>query len=464
MVAGADLEPPARGEGLGQPAEPAGERGEHRPGRRAGPTSVTARAAATSDPPASRRAASFPIVARRDNASARPAYTPPSNGSTSRSATSSPSRPRTSAPTDTSSVSGAIGGRAGSAATASSPAAVSTPDARSGLERGRDTEHRPGRKGMVAPGGPHPGRRRRRRDALVGQAEGRDEVGALGAGGQQRLGSDVDREPRDLRDLQLAADPRRGLEHGHVVPGRRGEPGRRQPGDPAADDGQPGRHPSECTSSTIRVSTSGSVSGGTPWPRLKMCPAAPRPSATTRRTAASTTGQSAPQQRRVEVALDDGARPQPAGRLVERDAPVDADDVGAGRAHRPRAVRRCPTPKWMRGTRAGERFEHRPAVRQHELGVVGERQRAGPGVEELDRGRAGGDLHPQELARDHGQPAEQGVPEIGSAVHERLGLRMVARRAALDQVAGQGERRPGEADQRRRRRARRRGPATAALM
>ena len=61
---------------------------------------------------------------------------------------------------------------------------------------------------------------------------------------------------------------------------------------------------SSCTSSTTRVSTSGSVSGSTPWPRLKMCPRAARPSRPRPGAPrASTTGQSASSTRRVEVAL-----------------------------------------------------------------------------------------------------------------------------------------------------------------
>ena len=49
-----------------------------------------------------------------------------------------------------------------------------------------------------------------------------------------------------------------------------------------------------------------------------------------------------------------------------------------------------------------------------------------------------------------GQPVEQRRPELGLAVHQRLGRGVVLARAALDEVAGQRERRAGEADQRRR--------------
>ena len=57
-------------------------------------------------------------------------------------------------------------------------------------------------------------------------------------------------------------------------------------------DGLQGVHrssPSSCTSSTMRVSTSGSVVGGTPCPRLKTWPGAERPASRISRTACSIT-------------------------------------------------------------------------------------------------------------------------------------------------------------------------------
>ena len=49
-----------------------------------------------------------------------------------------------------------------------------------------------------------------------------------------------------------------------------------------------------------------------------------------------------------------------------------------------------------------------------------------------------------------GQPVEQLRPQLGLAVHQRLGAGVVLARAALDEVAGERERRAGEADERRR--------------
>ncbi len=74
---------------------------------------------------------------------------------------------------------------------------------------------------------------------------------------------------------QLAAELVGGLAEGDVSPAaQRDRCG--QPGDPAADDQDSPSHAfsgvesSSWTSSVTRVSTSGSVSGRTPWPRLKM--------------------------------------------------------------------------------------------------------------------------------------------------------------------------------------------------
>ncbi len=85
---------------------------------------------------------------------------------------------------------------------------------------------------------------------------------------------------------------------------------------------------------------------------------------------------------------------------------------------------------------------------QHRAAVVGGGQRAGPGVEELHGARARLDLHLQEGGRDLAEAVQQVGPELGVAVHHRLGVLVRPRRAALDEVARQGERRAGEADQR----------------
>ena len=60
----------------------------------------------------------------------------------------------------------------------------------------------------------------------------------------------------------------------------------------------------------------------------------------------------------------------------------------------------------------------------------------------------GGDLGVQ-VARDRaGQPLQQFAPGAAVAVHQRLGVQVIAAGTAFDHVAGQRERRAGKADQR----------------
>ena len=54
----------------------------------------------------------------------------------------------------------------------------------------------------------------------------------------------------------------------------------------------------------------------------------------------------------------------------------------------------------------------------------------------------------QERDRDVGEPPQQGVPRARLGVHERLGALVVAAGTTLDEVGGEGERRPGETDER----------------
>ena len=108
-----------------------------------------------------------------------------------------------------------------------------------------------------------------------------------------------------------------------------------------------------------------------------------------------------------------------------------------------------PTPKWILGTpRSADSLEHLARGGKGEGRVVRRRQRAGPAVEELDRRGAGGDLGPQRREGDVGEAVGEAVPELGLGVHEGLRPGERARRAALDEVARERERRAGEADQR----------------
>ena len=107
------------------------------------------------------------------------------------------------------------------------------------------------------------------------------------------------------------------------------------------------------------------------------------------------------------------------------------------------------TPKWIVGTsRSASAGEHPPAVGEHVALVVRRGERAGPGVEQLHGLGAARDLAAQRGHGQVGQAVEQSVPERLVAEHQGLGQRVGAGRPALDQVAGHGERRAGEADER----------------
>jgi hypothetical protein len=161
------------------------------------------------------------------------------------------------------------------------------------------------------------------------------------------------------------------------------------------------------------------------------------------------------QQRGVEVALQH--RPSGVGAcrgletargLVERQPPVDADDVRARLAHGRQQVGGADAEVDAGHAGVGERAEHGRGVRQHQLAVVPLGQGACPRVEQLHRVHAGRDLHVEELAGDAGELVQQRVPGPLVRVHERLGALVVAARPALDEVGRERERRAGEPDQR----------------
>jgi hypothetical protein len=85
--------------------------------------------------------------------------------------------------------------------------------------------------------GPDSGRGGAGRAALRVQAQFGDQAGALGATGQQGLGAGVDVHPADRRDGQLAAQPRRALQHDDPDAGVPQRERGGQARDAAADDG-----------------------------------------------------------------------------------------------------------------------------------------------------------------------------------------------------------------------------------
>ena len=141
----------------------------------------------------------------------------------------------------------------------------------------------------------------------------------------------------------------------------------------------------------------------------------------------------------IEVALhaDVGADGGPAG--VERHAPVEPDDVAAGLPHE-RQQRGGPGAEVNRRHAGSQRADHRARVRQHVLAIVVGPERADPGVEELDRLRAGVDLAVEVRRRRIGQHVHQAMPGGRGLVHQALRVQVVARGAALDDVGRDGER------------------------
>ena len=113
--------------------------------------------------------------------------------------------------------------------------------------------------------------------------------------------------------------------------------------------------------------------------------------------------------------------------VIASDTEMDAGCVGVGRTQLP---------------------EHGSRVGEHEPLVVGRAQRAGPRVEQLEG--AGAIL---QLAADgchcvlH-EPIHQRVPQHGIGVHQPLRVLVGAARPAFHEVAGNGEGRPGERQQR----------------
>ena len=72
---------------------------------------------------------------------------------------------------------------------------------------------------------------------------------------------------------------------------------------------------------------------------------------------------------------------------------------------------------------------------------------AGPRVEQLHDRCAGRHLRPQKDRGQISQPGTHRVPQRRLADHQGLCRRVVAARPALDEIAGQGERRASKADQ-----------------
>ena len=133
---------------------------------------------------------------------------------------------------------------------------------------------------------------------------------------------------------------------------------------------------------------------------------------------------------------------------VERRAEVDADHAPTGVAHRLEQRGRAGAEMDDRHAGALDVGEDAPHVRLHVLDVVGGREVAHPGVEELDGVDPGGNLRAEVAPDDLAQLLHERRPRIRRAEHQPLRLREVGALAALDEVAREREGPARKADER----------------
>ena len=164
---------------------------------------------------------------------------------------------------------------------------------------------------------------------------------------------------------------------------RRPHRGRRRARPPPADHHDVGGSPAAACryavltdESTMRVSTAGSVSGGTPWPRLRTWAGAALPRSRTSSTCVSSTGHGADSSAGSTLPCRERRRPDD-GCLGERDAPVDAHHVGADVVHGAEqlAAAHAEVHGAARRGRRRATSQRLRGVPLHVRGVVGERQR-----------------------------------------------------------------------------------------
>src|SRR6266508_2968579 len=138
----------------------------------------------------------------------------------------------------------------------------------------------------------------------------------------------------------------------------------------------------------------------------------------------------------IEIPLDGAVRADDLPAALDRDPPVEADDVAADGGHVAEEMERA-------GAEVDRGHVH---ARQHSLGVRGDElavvvrgESTDPGVEELDDVRARVDLRREVGDERLRKLVHEAVPDFGTSIHAGLGLRELARRLPLDQVAGDGE-------------------------
>ena len=153
---------------------------------------------------------------------------------------------------------------------------------------------------------------------------------------------------------------------------------------------------------------------------------------------------------RVEVALDDEVVAEAAAGVGDGRAPVEPEHGRTGRVHRLEEMVATDAEVDRGSVRvAGAEFvEHPSGMWQHVPVVVAAAERTGPRVEQLEGAGAVAELGVDERDGRFAEPVHQVVPQALVAVDQRLGVAVVAARPALDQVAGDGERRSGEGEER----------------
>src|SRR5438552_4560482 len=155
--------------------------------------------------------------------------------------------------------------------------------------------------------------------------------------------------------------------------------------------------------------------------------------------------------RRIQVPLNSAVFADVPPGLIDRDSPVDADDVpsrggkGFEESGRPRAEMDA----W--DSRLTDFTKETACERGHVRFIIPGAQGTGPTVEQLEGLGARRDLGPEVLRGPVDQAVHQDAPFDGMLMHERLRCGEVPRDAALDQVARHRERGAGESDDRDRR-------------
>ncbi len=148
----------------------------------------------------------------------------------------------------------------------------------------------------------------------------------------------------------------------------------------------------------------------------------------------------------IEISLHGTAMVEIAPTFIERDAPIEADDVGSGFIHR--GQQRGAVGAKINYRCAGflQALDHGCNMRQNVAAIIFNAEAADPAIENLNDVGAGTDLSGRVFGGDVDQLAHQLIPVSGRVVHHFLGVEIVARAAAFDHVAGEGEGSSAETD------------------